>query len=119
MVSCQASLWFQVPCMRCLQVADPVQHQHMTKCTAGAVLNLCGSVSCYTMSWLVGRTLVHALYPQELAKYAKEVAKRRAALFNYVVILRATPVGSQSIMPNSSMQCPAVSVHGQCSRFCC
>ena len=49
-------------------------------------------MSCYTMSWMVGRTLVQALYPEQLAKYAREVAQRRAALFNYIVLLRATPV---------------------------
>ena len=87
----------------------------------GAVLNMCGSMSCYMMSWMVGRTLVRALYPEQLAKYAKEIAKRRAALFNYVVILRATPVGHthpcccSRAMPSSPssniIRCQKVSGH--------
>ena len=58
-------------------------------------------MSCYMMSWMVGRTLVQALYPEQLAKYAQEIAKRRAALFNYVVVLRATPVGHAPLLLQS------------------
>ena len=79
----------------------PVRIGPELKGGVGAVLNMCGSMSCYLMSWMVGRTLVQALYPEQLAKYAQEIAKRRAALFNYVVVLRATPVGHAPLLLQS------------------
>ena len=51
-----------------------------------------GSCSCYALSQLVGRRLVHALWPRKIEQYAAEVQRRRADLLNYVIFLRVTPV---------------------------
>lgn len=57
-----------------------------------AVVSTVGSCSCYALSRLVGRWLVHALWPRKIEQYAAEVQRRRADLLNYVIFLRVTPV---------------------------
>lgn len=51
-----------------------------------------GSVSCYCLSWLLGRQLAHALWPGRLERFGAEVAARRGDMFNYIVFLRVTPI---------------------------
>ena len=48
------------------------------------------------MSYLIGKPIVHAIWPERLVKYGQEVQQRRAELFNYIIFLRVTP-----ILPNT------------------
>lgn len=57
-----------------------------------AAVNTVGSLSCYLMSFLVGKPLVHAIWPERLAEYGKEVQQRKSELLNYIIFLRVTPI---------------------------
>ena len=57
-----------------------------------ALISTVGSSCCYAMSWVIGRPLVHALWPERTEKFRKQVAARRGQLFNYLLFLRLTPV---------------------------
>lgn len=49
----------------------------------------------HARAWLhlaAGAPLVDALYPERLASFQAEVAKRRGQLFSYVLFLRVTPL---------------------------
>lgn len=60
--------------------------------TVLSVINVCGSLSCYSMSLLMGKPIVEAIWPDRLAQYGKEVQRRKAELLNYIVFLRVTPI---------------------------
>lgn len=57
-----------------------------------ALISTVGSSCCYSMSWLLGRPLVQAIWPQKTEHFRNEVQKRRGQLFNYLLFLRLTPV---------------------------
>ncbi|CAL5220013.1 g1958 [Coccomyxa viridis] len=57
-----------------------------------AVVSTVGSCACFTLSRLIGRALARAIWPDQLAKYAQEVDRRRGDLFNYLIFLRVTPI---------------------------
>lgn len=44
------------------------------------------------MSWLCGKDLVYAIWPDKLARFRAEVGKRKTNLLSYIVLLRVTPV---------------------------
>lgn len=50
-----------------------------------------GASSCYFLSKLIGRPLLHALWPDKLDFFQAQVAKRREKLLNYMLFLRVTP----------------------------
>ncbi|CAA0841864.1 SNARE associated Golgi protein family [Striga hermonthica] len=50
-----------------------------------------GASSCFFLSKLVGRPLVFSLWPDKLAFFQSQVAKRRERLLNYMLFLRVTP----------------------------
>ncbi|XP_002974093.2 uncharacterized membrane protein At4g09580 [Selaginella moellendorffii] len=50
-----------------------------------------GACSCYFLSKLVGRPLLNWLWPDKLAFFRDEVAKRKDKLLNYMLFLRITP----------------------------
>ncbi|KFM26096.1 Protein MAM3 [Auxenochlorella protothecoides] len=55
-----------------------------------------GALSCYTLSLLIGRPIVRALWPLRTERFAAEVAARRGQLLPYVIFLRVTP-----LLPNT------------------
>lgn len=55
-----------------------------------------GSLSCYCLSWALGKQLAHAVWPGQLERFAAEVTARRGEMFNYIVFLRVTP-----LLPNT------------------
>uniref|UniRef100_A0AC35GNA0 Uncharacterized protein n=1 Tax=Panagrolaimus sp. PS1159 TaxID=55785 RepID=A0AC35GNA0_9BILA len=55
-------------------------------CSAG------GAAVCYCLSFLVGRKLVATYFPERVAQWQKEIQKHQENLFNYMVVLRVTPV---------------------------
>ncbi|KAK9820346.1 hypothetical protein WJX72_009266 [[Myrmecia] bisecta] len=61
-----------------------------------SVISTVGSSVCYCMSWLLGKSLVHAIWPEQLKSFAAEVKKRQNELLNYMIFLRVTP-----ILPNT------------------
>jgi uncharacterized membrane protein YdjX (TVP38/TMEM64 family) len=61
-----------------------------------SIIATIGSCSCYTLSRLVGRRIVIKAWPQRVAKFAKEVDKRRQELLFYIIFLRVTP-----LLPNT------------------
>ncbi|GER50581.1 RNA-binding (RRM/RBD/RNP motifs) family protein [Striga asiatica] len=50
-----------------------------------------GASSCFFLSKIVGRPLVFSLWPEKLAFFQSQVAKRRERLLNYMLFLRVTP----------------------------
>ena len=57
-----------------------------------AVISTLGASTCYCMSVLCGRDLVHSLWPDRLAYFGAEVEKRKHNMLSYIVLLRLTPV---------------------------
>ncbi|KAE9553444.1 hypothetical protein FO519_003357 [Halicephalobus sp. NKZ332] len=57
-------------------------------CTCSA----CGAAVCYCLSYLVGRKLVASYFPERVSGWQQEIQKHRENLFNYIVVLRITPV---------------------------
>uniref|UniRef100_A0A7E4USF5 Transmembrane protein 41B n=1 Tax=Panagrellus redivivus TaxID=6233 RepID=A0A7E4USF5_PANRE len=57
-------------------------------CTCSAL----GAAVCYCLSYLVGRTLVTTYFPERVAQWQTEIQKHRENLFNYIIVLRITPV---------------------------
>lgn len=57
-----------------------------------AAVSTAGSCCCYCLSNAVGAPLARTLWPDKLASYAAEVARRRRDLLSYIILLRATPV---------------------------
>ncbi|KAL6770581.1 hypothetical protein ACKKBF_B31820 [Auxenochlorella protothecoides x Auxenochlorella symbiontica] len=55
-----------------------------------------GALSCYTLSLLIGRPIVRALWPLRTERFAAEVAARRGQLLPFVIFLRVTP-----LLPNT------------------
>uniref|UniRef100_A0AC34G1Y5 Transmembrane protein 41A n=1 Tax=Panagrolaimus sp. ES5 TaxID=591445 RepID=A0AC34G1Y5_9BILA len=51
-----------------------------------------GAAVCYCLSYLVGRKLVASYFPERVEQWQKEVQKHQENLFNYMVVLRVTPV---------------------------
>nr|GMD66477.1 uncharacterized membrane protein At4g09580-like [Ipomoea batatas] len=50
-----------------------------------------GASSCFFLSKLLGRPIVHSLWPDKLRFFQSEIAKRRDKLLNYMLFLRVTP----------------------------
>ncbi|XP_019175963.1 PREDICTED: uncharacterized membrane protein At4g09580-like [Ipomoea nil] len=50
-----------------------------------------GASSCFFLSKLLGRPIVHSLWPEKLRFFQSEIAKRRDKLLNYMLFLRVTP----------------------------
>ncbi|XP_059630895.1 uncharacterized membrane protein At4g09580 [Cornus florida] len=50
-----------------------------------------GASSCYFLSKLIGRPIVHWLWPDRLRFFQAEISKRREKLLNYMLFLRITP----------------------------
>ena len=61
-------------------------------CLCVLVISTVGATACYGMSWLCGRALIYALWPDQLAHFGAEVRKRKGSLLSYIVLLRVTPV---------------------------
>ena len=57
-----------------------------------ALISTFGSTSCFALSWAVGRPLVHAIWPEKLEFFEKEVKKYRSDMFAYMIFLRVTPI---------------------------
>ncbi|XP_010518660.1 PREDICTED: uncharacterized membrane protein At4g09580 [Tarenaya hassleriana] len=50
-----------------------------------------GASSCYFLSKLIGRPLVFSLWPDKLAFFQNQIARRKDRLLNYMLFLRLTP----------------------------
>ncbi|KAK9798178.1 hypothetical protein WJX73_009252 [Symbiochloris irregularis] len=57
-----------------------------------SVVSTIGALSCFLMSFLIGRPLVRAIWPERLSHYGKEVQARKSDLLNYIIFLRVTPI---------------------------
>ena len=55
-----------------------------------------GSCACYCLSWLLGKQLAHAIWPDRLAAFGAEVQRQKRALLGYIIFLRITP-----LLPNT------------------
>ena len=72
-----------------------------------AVVSTAGSCSSYCLSWALGQPLVRSVWPDQLERYAGEVARRRGQLLNYIVFLRVTP-----LLPNTFINVASPIVSG-------
>lgn len=61
-----------------------------------SVISTLGSCSCYCLSWLLGKQLALAIWPQQLQRFEAEADARRGDMLNYIIFLRVTP-----ILPNT------------------
>ncbi|BDA42227.1 Transmembrane protein 41 homolog [Coccomyxa sp. Obi] len=57
-----------------------------------AVVSTLGSCACFMLSRLVGKSLAHAVWPDQLKTFEQEVQKRKGDLLNYIIFLRVTPL---------------------------
>lgn len=55
-----------------------------------------GSCTSYCLSWLLGRQLAQAIWPERLAAFGAEVRRQKRALLGYIIFLRVTP-----LLPNT------------------
>lgn len=65
------------------------------------------------MSLLIGKPVIHAIWPERLVEYGREVQRRRAELLNYIVFLRVTP-----ILPNVFINVASPIVEVPVLQFC-
>jgi uncharacterized membrane protein YdjX (TVP38/TMEM64 family) len=85
-----------------------------------SLISTLGSTSCFVLSWCVGKPLVHAVWPDRVEKFSREVAQRRKDLLNYILFLRVTPVLPNTFI-NVASPIVGVPIHifalGECCGF--
>mmetsp|Transcript_11032 Transcript_11032/g.38309 ORF Transcript_11032/g.38309 Transcript_11032/m.38309 type:complete len:284 (+) Transcript_11032:187-1038(+) len=56
------------------------------------VASTIGASLCYGLSLLVGRAIAYHVWPDKMAKFAREIGRRRKKMASYMIFLRLTPL---------------------------